>query len=229
MRRRPSLRELTADLSACVESDCDDDQELERLLSVHGSDLAQALGCAPSDVARLGRLGRSERSARLRALVRAARERRQQLQSSVAQNAALAAATMMSKLAVWSEGEVRLDPRIVLGGGLLGDRSRRFVRFEAESLGTVTLRREKLGEAARALRFADLRCWLEGSRLNFGWRDGRGGLRLNNQSVGIRDADAILLVLLERPRPKVVEPLRRVALPTEPRWLADGLSDLGLF
>jgi hypothetical protein len=229
MPRRPSQRELTAELLACVESDAEDDRELDRLLVVHGVSLADALGCSPSALGALRGMDGPERSRGVRSLLRAERERRQQLQSTASQNLALAAAAMLSKLAEWSEGGVRLDPRIVLGTGLLGDRSRRFIRFDAQALGTVTVRRDKLSEAAKALRFPDLTCWLNASRLQFGWRDGRGGLHLANQPVGVRDADAVLHVTLERRRPQVIEAARHVPVPAEPRWLADGFSDLSVF
>lgn len=226
--RRPSQRELTETLLACVESEADDDQELQRLLVVHEADLADALRCAPSALSVLPRLEPVERRARVRALLRLSRERRQQAQASVLQNASLAAATMLAKLAEWSDAQVQLDPRIVLGGGLLGDRSRTLIRFDAEGLGIVAVRRTKLYEASRSLRFSDLTCWLEAHRLCFGWRGGLGGLRLVDQSVGSREAETVLTVALMRPRPKVVERLRP-AVSAEPRWLADGFSDLSLF
>lgn len=227
MPRRPSQRELTESLLACVESDGDDDEELRRLLVVHEADLADALRCAPCALSVLPRLAPLERRTRVRTLLRSSRERRQQAQASVVQNASLAAVAMLAKLAEWSDARVLLDRRIVLGAGLLGDRSRTFIRFDAEDLGTVTVRRTKLYEASKALRFSDLTCWLEANRLYFGWRGGLGGLRLLDQSVASREAETVLTVVLTRPRPKVAE--RRPVVSTEPRWLADGFSDLSLF
>lgn len=229
MPRRPSQRELTETLLACVESDTDDDQELRRLLVVHEADLAEALRCSTNALASLPGLVPDERRVRVRALLRLSRERRQQAQAGVQHNAALAAAAMLAKLATWSEGRVQLDSRIVLGGGLLGDRSRTFIRFDAESVGVVTVRRGKLGEASKALRFLDLTCWLDTSGLRFSWRGGRGGLRLVDQDVSAREAEAVLTVVLERPRPKAVERFRPVPGRSEPRWLADGFNDVNLF
>lgn len=229
MPRRLSQRELTETLLACVESDADDDQELQRLLVVHDADLAEVLRCAPSALSALLSLDSDARRVRVRALIRLSRERRQQAQAGVLHNASLAAAAMLSKLAVWSEDKIGLDPRIVLGSGLLGDRARAFVRFDAESLGTVTVRRTKLAEAGKALRFSDLSCCLDATGLRFGWRGGRGGLRLTDQKVGSREAEAVLTVALARPLPKVVERFRPVAVSAEPRWLADGFNDANLF
>jgi hypothetical protein len=229
MPRRPSQRELAETLLGCVESEADDDQELQRLLVVYEADLADSLRCAPSALSALLHLDTEERRIRVRALIRASRERRQEAQAGVLHNASLAAAAMLAKLAVWSEGKVELDPRIVLGGGLLGDRARTFIRFDAESLGVVTVRRAKLTEASKALRFSDLSCWLEATGLRFGWRGGLGGLRLNDQNVGMREAEAVLTVALTRSRPKAVERFRPAPVSAEPRWLADGFNDANLF
>ena len=229
MPRRPSQRELTEALLACVESDADDDQELQRLLVVHDADLAEALRCPPSALSSLLFLGTDERRVRVRALIRLSRERRQQAQAGVLHNASLAAAAMLGKLAVWYEDKVELDARIVLGSGLLGDRARAFVRFDAESLAAVTVRRAKLAEASKALRFSDLSCWLDATGLRFGWGGARGGLRLTAQNVGSREAEAVITVALTRPRPKVVERFRPAAVSAEPRWLADGFNDVNLF
>lgn len=228
MPRRPSQREVTESLLACVESDGDDDEELRRVLVVHQAELADALRCDPSVLSVLPRLDPLERRARVRTLLRASRERRQQARASVLQNASLAGAAMLARLAEWSDVRVLLDHRIVLGAGLLGDRSRAFIRFDAEGFGTVTVRRTKLYEASKSLRFSDLTCWLEATRLCFGWRGGLGGLRLLDHSVGVREAETVLTVVLTRPRPKVAERVRSV-VSTESRWLADGFSDLSLF
>lgn len=228
MARRPSQRELTDALLACVESDGDDDQELQRLLVVHEADLADALRCPPSALSVLPRLDPSQRCVRVRELFRLSRERRRQAQVGIAQNVSLAAGAMLAKLAEWSDTRVELDPRIVLGVGLVGDRSRKFIRFDAVSLSVVTVGRNKLVEAGKALRFPDLSCWLDSRGLCFGWRGGVGGLRLVDQSVGPQ-ADAVLTLTLERPRPKLVERPRPSVVPVERRWLADGFHDLGLF
>ncbi len=229
MPRRPSRRELTESLVACVESDGDDDHELHRLLVVHEADLAEALRCSPSALSALSRLNSMDRRVRVRALLRSSRERREQAHASVVHNASLAAGAMLAKLAEWSDASVQLDPRIVLGSGLLGDRSLAFIRFDAELIGVVTVRRAKLVEASKALRFPDLSCWLDAGGLRFGWRAGRGGLRLVDQNVGSRDAESVLHVTLERPRPRLVEAVRSSAVPAERRWLADGFHDLNLF
>jgi hypothetical protein len=229
MPRRPSQRELTGTLLACVESEDDDDQELQRLLVVHDADLAEVLRCAPSALSALLSLDSDARRVRVRALIRLSRERRQQAQAGVLHNASLAAAAMLAKLAVWSEDKVELDPRIVLGSGLLGDRARAYVRFDADSLATITVRRAKLAEASKALRFSDLSCWLDATGFRFGWRGSRGGLRLTDQNVGAREAEAVLTVALSRSRPKIVERFRAAAVSAEPRWLADGFNDANLF
>ncbi len=229
MPRRPSQRELAETLLGCVESEAEDDQELQRLLVVYEADLADSLRCAPSALSALLHLDTQERRVHVRTLIRLSRDRRQQAQAGVLHNASLAAAAMLSKLAVWSDGMVELDPRIVLGSGLLGDRARTFIRFDAESLGAVTVRRAKLMEAGKALKFSELNCWLEPTGLRFGWRGGGGGLRLIDQNVGSREAETVLTVALLRPRPKAIERFQPAAVSSEPRWLADGFNDANLF
>lgn len=228
MRRVPSPRELAGALAACGESDDEGGQELEQLLAAYSSQLAEALGMGPSKVVGLARLAPSARRERIRELLREARQRQQAAAASLAQNLSVAAATMLAKLAQWEEARVVLDPRIVLGRSLLGDRSRRYVRFDAEGVATVVVRRDKLAEAAKALTFPDVTCALDERGLRFGWRGGRGGLRLTSQDVESRHRDAVLQVVMARPRSALTA---LVASPPEraSSWVPDFLGELSVF
>jgi hypothetical protein len=228
MRRVPSPRELAAALAACGESDDDGGQELEQLLAACSSQLAEALGIGPSRLLGLPGLTPSARRDRIRELLRDARQRQQAAAASVAQNLSVAAATMAAKLARWEGARVVLDPRIVLGRSLLADRSRRYIRFDAENHAVVVVRRDKLAEAAKALTFIDVTCAIEERGLRFTWRAGRGGLLLTSQDVELRHRDAVLQVVIARPRPAsaVTLSLRQERAAS---WVPDFLGELSVF
>lgn len=229
MRRLPSPRELLAALAACGDSDDEGGHELEQLVTVYSSQLAETLGVVPSRILGLTRLALSGRRARVHELLREARQRQQAAAASVAQNLSIAAATMLAKLARWEDTRVILDPRIVLGRSLLGDRSRRYVRFDAEGVAVVVVRRDKLAEAAKALKFADMTCTLDERGLRFGWRDGRGGLLLTSQDVEVRYRDAVLQVVVARVRPAVATTAVPFRQERATSWVPDLLGDLSIF
>lgn len=226
-RRQP--RELLATLIASVESESEDDQELQELLVAHALELAELLGVSPGSLVATCALPPMDRIVRIRVLVRRAEDRARSAYAALTQNLALAAAAMLSKLALWSEERVDLDPRIVLGRNLLADRTRKYVRFDAEGVPATVIRRSKLAEAGKALRFPDLTCWLDRSGLSFGWRAGRGGLRLVTQQVQARERDAVLSVVMVRPRPAQVEEHRPAPLERPSSWLGDPFIELSMF
>lgn len=228
MRRRQP-RELLATLIACVECESEDDQELRQLLVAHALELAELLGVSPGSLAAACSLPTMDRIVRVRVLIRRAEERARSAHAGVTQNLALAAATMLSNLAVWSQERVDLDSRIVLGRNLLADRTKKYVRFDAEGIGSVVIRRGKLAEAGKALRFPDLTCWLDRSGLSFGWRGGRGGLRLVTQQVEARERDAVLSVVMARPVPTQVDERRPVPSERPSSWLGDPFTELSMF
>lgn len=229
MARPPSPRELLRNLTACAESEGEVNQELEQLLVDHSSLLAEALGVGVERLLSLRQLSPDARRVRVRALVSEARRKRQVASASVAQNLSLAAATMLSKLARWEERRLVLDAKIVLGTGLVGDRTRKYLRFAPDERAAVVVRREKLVEAARALKFADLECFLEPHALRFSWRRGVGGLALTSQQVDSRERDAVQHVVLARPAP--VRKVRAVPAAREraSSWVADVFGDLSVF
>lgn len=228
MARVPSRRELVAALVTCSEYD-DGGQELEQLVAAHSSLLAEFFGTTPPKLLSLGAMTPDSRRARVRELLREARQRQEAAAANAAQNLSVAAGTMLAKLARWEGARVVLDPRIVLGRSLLGDRSRRYIRFDAEDLSVVVVRREKLLEASKALTFSDTTCALEARGLRFAWREGRGGLLLMNQDVEPRHSDAVLHVVVARPRPVV--PAAPTALRHErtTSWAPDFFGELGIF
>jgi len=228
MRRRPP-RELLATLIASVESESEDDQELQQLLVAHALELSETLGVSPGSLVAACALSPMDRIVRVRVLVRRAEERARSAHAAVTQNVALAAAAMLSRLTKWGEDRVELDSRIVLGRNLLADRTKKYVRFDAENIGSVVVRRGKLADAGKALRFPDLTCWLDRSGLSFGWRAGRGGLRLVTQQVAARERDAVLVVVMDRPRPARVDEHRPAPSERPSSWLGDALTELSMF
>ncbi|HXK16725.1 MAG TPA: hypothetical protein VNG33_02890 [Polyangiaceae bacterium] len=192
-------------------------------------ELAEALGVSPGSLVAACALPSMDRIVRVRVLVRRAEERARSAHAAVTQNIALAAAAMLAKLATWGEDRVELDSRIVLGRNLLADRSKKYVRFDADGIGSVVVRRGKLVETGKALRFPDLTCWLDRSGLSFGWRAGRGGLRLVTQPVEARERDAVLSVVMERPRLAPVEDHPPSPLERPSNWLGDPFTELSIF
>lgn len=84
MRRRPS-RELLATLIACVESESEDDQELQQLLVTHALELSEALGVSPGSLVAACALSPMDRIVRVRVLVRRADERARSAHAAVTQ------------------------------------------------------------------------------------------------------------------------------------------------
>ena len=199
MRRARSPRELVGALVACVENEDEDCGELQQLLASHLPVLAELLGVTPDALQSTCSLEEGERRTTLRKLVRAANDRQNDARAQMNVGLSLAAATQLAGLARWRDDMVELDARIVLGRGLQADRSRKFVRFAAEGYEPVTIRKGKLYEASKALRFPDLRCRLERQGLRFSWRDGRGNLLLKSQSVERAERDTVLSVVILRP------------------------------
>jgi hypothetical protein len=230
MRRPPSPRELVAALAACGEGDDDCGQELKQLLAASSSQLADVLGTTQAKLLALPGMAHGARQARVRELLRDARQRQQSASASVAQNLSVAAATMLAKLARWDGARVVLDPRIVLGRSLLADRSRRYVRFDAEDFPAVAVRRDKLAQAARALTFKDMACSIDARGLRFTWRGGRGRLLLTNQEVELRHRDTVLHVVMAKPCPTSL-PVRATT-PRQERagsWAPDFFGELSVF
>ena len=120
---------------------------------------------------------------------------------------------MLALSAAWEDERITLDARIVLGRNLLADRTRRFIRFDVEGRAPLVIRREKLSEAGKALKFADVSCAVDRAGLRFRWRSGKGGLLLFDTKVDARYRDAVLYVVIARPRP--VSVAKRPALARE--------------
>lgn len=226
-RTQSSPRDLVATLIAVTE--CDDDQEFEEFLVAHSVQLAEALRTTVWRVDALQRVAPVARPARVRELIRAAKAQHHAANAKAMQNLALASASMLAKLARWESERVLLDVRIVLGRSLRADRARRYVRFDAEGYDAVVVRRDKLADAERSLKFADLDCALERRGLRFTWRGGVGQLLLTSQVIESRHRDSVLPVVLEHPRPVVQA---RPASPARERvssWLPDVFGELSVF
>ncbi|HWA72796.1 MAG TPA: hypothetical protein VG937_10690 [Polyangiaceae bacterium] len=158
-------------------------------------------------------------------LVRSAKEHDQAVHARAMEGLAIAAASQLAGLARWHDDRIDLDSKIVLGKGLHADRSRKYIRFEAEGAEPVAIRRVKLQEAAKALRFPDIACFLDLRGLCFSWREGRGGLILSPQSVERKDRDAVLSVVIARP---LEQALARSG-PLKSGWLNDAFAHLSPF
>jgi hypothetical protein len=129
----------------------------------------------------------------------------------------------------WEDARVVLDARIVLGRGLLADRARRYVRFEAEGYEAVLIRREKLAEAAKALRFPDVVCAIDRRGLRFSWRGGLGHLLLVSQVIDSRHRDAVLSVALQKPRPVARQSATPPVRERVSSWVPDVFGELSVF
>jgi hypothetical protein len=224
--RTPSLRELVATLLALAESDELGDQEFEQFLVTHSSRLEQALHTPATSLLALPSQPPVSRISSLREMVHRAKEREQAAQSSAAQNLSQAAATMLALSAAWDGSRVNLDARIALGRNLLADRTRRFIRFDVEGNAPIVVRREKLAEASKALRFPDVTCSVDRHGLRFGWRAGKGGLLLVTQAVEARYRDAVLTVVIARPRAELIETPPTRTRPRASSWFGEVFGDL---
>jgi hypothetical protein len=164
-------------------------------------------------------------------LLKAGKARQQSVHAAAMQNLSIASATMLAKLARWEDDRVRLDHQIVLGRSLVADRTRRYICFAAEGYDPVPIRREKLVGAARALTFPDLSCSLDTRGLRFSWRGGRGRLLLVSQRVELHQRDAVLSVVVDRPRPRAVDVETAIHPPRErvSTWVGDALNELSIF
>jgi hypothetical protein len=218
-------------LLACVECEDEGDQELEQLLVAHSLQLADALNTTPPHLEALRTMTPMNRIVRVRTLMRAAKARQQAVHAAAMQNLSIASATMLAKRARWEDDRVHLDPRIVLGRGLVADRTRRYICLAAEGYDSVAIRREKLVGAARALTFPDLSCWLDKRGLLFSWRGGRGQLLLVSQRVESNQRDAVLSVVVDRPRPRAVD-VETASHPPRERvstWVGEAFNELSIF
>jgi hypothetical protein len=226
--RAQSRRDLVATFVALCESEGTEYQELDEFLVAHSAQLAHLLRAPAADLHTLVTLPPASRATGVRHLTRQAKEREQAAQGSAAQNLSSAAAAMLALSATWENEHVTLDARIVLGRNLLADRTRRFIRFDVEGRPPLVIRREKLSEAGKALKFGDVSCAVDRLGLRFHWRNGKGSLLLFHTNFDARYRDAVLSVVIARPRP--VSVTKRPAL-AESRsgWLGDFLGELTSF
>ncbi len=225
MTRRPTERELLTAFSAAGESD--DGEELAELLQDHGATVASALGITAAQLEAISKAPPMDRTVKVRVALRRFRERHAESLKRQAQNLSIAAADMLVGLSRWHKERVDVDAKIVLGT-LLADGQRKAIRFEVEGRSSVTILRDKLKEARRALGFSDLRCFIDERGLNFRWHGGRGGLVLITQSVEKFESGAVLTVEFQKPRPKA-NPSFIPPSPITPSsaWLGDVLLDFG--
>jgi hypothetical protein len=121
------------------------------------------------------------------------------------------AAEVLGRTARWSEGRAVLDVELLLGHAL-GDPTSKALRFLGPSF-DVVVPRDLLLRVRRDLpTFLDRTAWVEGDGLHFGWRGGRGHLRLRHQVL-----------------PRVKTTVVPVAPPVArmPVRLGDALAELG--
>jgi hypothetical protein len=227
MPRRPTERELLATLAAAAESD-DGTEELTALVQDYGGAIGGALGMSMRQLEAICTASPMDRTVKVRVALRRFRERHAESLRRQAQNLSIAAADMLVGLSRWHPERVDIDARIVLGT-LLADRQRKAIRFDVEGRSSVTILRDKLKEAGRALGSSDLRCFIDERSLNFRWHGGRGGLVLVSQSVEKFESNAVLTVEFPKPRPKAKPSLVPASpINPSPAWLGDVLMDFGL-
>ena len=160
-----------------------------------------------------------------REAIRAAREREAERRAQVA-------ARELNDTAIWADGTVLLDQRVLLGD-LLAHPTAKWIGFEVNEQ-AIVISRQKLRAARAALRpFLDLAAYLDQHGLHFRWRGGRGGLDLFSQEVNRYERDQVFKV------PLVLVPSEPVVVTTTPApsppghrrtgaWLGQILGDLGL-
>lgn len=229
MTRRPSDSELLSRFTAVSLAE-GAEQEAIQLMGDHGVRLADLVGKSQSELVAFLQMPVADRKARLRRLLGEARQHRSAERQRQSANLALAAASHLAGLARWNEDRVELDERIVLGS-LLSDTARKYVRFDAEGIPPVCVRRAKLRDASRVLRgFRGLSCLLDDRGLRFRWRDGKGGLVLVDQVPGSEERQSVLPVAIVRPRPQEVTPHIALEQPRRPAIWADAFAGvLGAF
>lgn len=224
-----SQRDAVATLVAICESEEAEHQELEQFLMSHSAQLAHSLGTSIAALFELAVEPPSSRRTGVRRLLQEGRRREQAAHVSASQNLSLAAASMVALSAVWEGGEVILAARIVLGRNLLADRGKRFIRFDVEGQAPVAVRREKLSEAGKALKFPDVQCSVSAAGLRFRWRQGKGGLLLTNQKIDARHRDAVLPIVIVKRREELVERHRVPTRGQRTGWLSDVFGELSAF
>ena len=143
----------------------------------HAATIASALGMTAAQLEAISKAPPMDRTVKVRVALRRFRERHAESLRRQAQNLSIAAADMLVGLSRWHQERVDVDAKIVLGT-LLADGQRKAIRFDVEGRSSVTILRDKLKEARRALGFSDLRCFIDERGLNFRWHGGRGGLVL---------------------------------------------------
>ena len=226
MPRRPCERELLTTLAAAVESD-DAEVELAALLEEHGRTIATLLCLSPAQLEAACKAPPMTRTVNIRVALRRVRERHAAALRLQAQVRSIEAAEMLVSHAGWHADHVKLDHRVVLGT-LLADSQRKAIRFDVEGCASVTIFREKLRAASRALGFADLLCFIDERGLNFRWHGGRGGLVLVTQESQVIDANAVLTVELRKPRSNAKgAPSSPTPKAPSPHWLGDVLLSCG--
>ena len=228
MARHPSERELLLTLSAAAESD-NADEELTELLREHGSTIAALLGTTVAQLEVACKAPPMTRTVNIRVALRRVRERHSAALKVQAQARAIEAAEILARNARWNADHVELDPNVVLGA-LLYDGQRKVIRFKVkvEENSSVTIMRDKLKEASRALRFSDLRCFIDDRGLNFRWHGGRGGLVLVTQGSRYQDAASVLTVELQEPQRETKStPQAPSSGRQAPIWLGDVLRGFG--
>ncbi len=226
MARRPSERELLGTLVAAVESD-DGEEELTALLHEQGGTISALLRLTTAQLEAVVKAPPMTRTVKIRVALRKARERHAAALKLQAEARSTEAADMLASVCRWHNDRVELDTKIVLGT-LLAGRQRKAIRFDVEGRSSVTILRDKLKEARRALGFSDLRCFIDERGLNFRWHGGRGGLVLITQSVEKFESGAVLTVEFQKPRPKTKPSLVPPSpIAPSPAWLGDVLLDFG--
>lgn len=222
MRRAPSPRELVATLVACANND--DDQELEQLLVDHLENVAEALHRTPEAIRAVCAMPPAPRLARIGTLVKQARASDATANARAMQRVAMDAASQVASLAKWRKDCVELDATVVLGSRFVGDRHRKYVRFDADGFEPVVIRREKLVEARRSLHIAKTACSIDARGLCFSWGP-KGRLILTSQPIVPNEMDIVLSVVIARPVvPRIERSAVRHSRPSAVSWIIEALA-----
>lgn len=206
-----ALRELKALIRA------NDSEGLRAALAEHASPLGGELES----------LDETELYRRVRRLIQVSNARETARRDAALRAESRQAQHELARTAVFAEGGIWLDPRLLLGP-LLAERSK-YVCVHVDNW-NVAVERSRLLRARRALRpFRDLTASIDPSALRFGWHGGRGGLVLRPQVVSRVDRSSIVNVVLTRPfaSPEPTRPHRRNPPSAPRRTPSKWLTELG--
>jgi hypothetical protein len=168
----------------------------------HAEELPNILGCAREKVSRWASEANEVVSAELAdwlaGLASVARGKRRDRTRAQSREAAV----IIGNTARWLGSHAFLDVGFLFRT-LLADRRCRTVRFTAEGVFDVSVRRETVARLARIQRrLSGVTAWVDNKGLHIRWKGAQGGCDWRSQKVDTRPSLSILLVTVTPPPPE---------------------------